>query len=62
MASEKIKLHVIRRLKILTIPIYLLVDIVIWNIALFFVYKEIPPIYGLKIVFSAIAFMFIQVT
>ena len=58
MASEKIKLHVIRRLKILTIPIYLLVDIVIWNIALFFVYKEIPPIYGLKIVFSAIAFIF----
>ncbi|MEI0510007.1 methyl-accepting chemotaxis protein [Brachyspira intermedia] len=58
MASEKIKIHVIRRLRILTIPLYLLVDIVIWNIALFFIYKEIPPIYGLKIVFSAISFIF----
>ena len=58
MASEKIKLHVIRRLRILTIPLYLLVDIVIWNITLFFIYKEIPPIYGLKIVFSAISFIF----
>lgn len=58
MASDKIKQHVIRRLKILTIPIYLLVDIVIWNIALFFIYKEVPPIYGLKILFSAISFIF----
>lgn len=58
MASDKIKQHVIRRLKILTIPIYLLVDIVICNIALFFIYKEVPPIYGLKILFSAISFIF----
>ncbi|MBW5409059.1 methyl-accepting chemotaxis protein, partial [Brachyspira hampsonii] len=59
MASEKIKLHVIRRLKILSIPLYLLVDIVIWNIALFFIYKEMPTIYGLKIVFSVISFIFL---
>ncbi|EKV58069.1 methyl-accepting chemotaxis protein [Brachyspira hampsonii 30446] len=59
MASEKIKLHVIRKLKIISIPLYLLVDIVIWNTALFFIYKEMPPIYGLKIVFSVISFIFL---
>lgn len=58
MASEKIKKHVSRRLKILTIPIYLLIDIVIWNIALFFIYGEVSPIYGVKILFAAISFIF----
>lgn len=57
MTPEKIKQHVIRRLKILTIPIYLLIDIIMWNIALYFIYKDIPPVYGIKILFSVVSFI-----
>ncbi|WP_295153865.1 methyl-accepting chemotaxis protein [uncultured Brachyspira sp.] len=58
MTPEKIKQHVISRLKVLTIPIYLLIDIFTWNTALFFIYKSVPPIYGVKILFSVISFIF----
>ncbi len=59
MTSEKIKKHSIRRLIIVTIPIYLLIDIIIWNVALFFIYgRSIPHVYGVKIIFSVVAFIF----
>ena len=58
MTPEKIKQYVISRLKILTIPIYLFIDILVWNLTLFFIYKSIPPIYGVKILFSIVSFIF----
>lgn len=58
MVLEKLKQHVISRLKVFTIPIYLLIDIVVWNVILFFIYKEIPQIYGIKIIFAIISFIF----
>ena len=58
MGLDKLKQHVISRLKVFTIPIYLLIDIVVWNVILFFIYKEIPQIYGIKIIFAIVSFIF----
>ncbi|PCG20702.1 methyl-accepting chemotaxis protein [Brachyspira sp. G79] len=58
MGVDKIKQHVISRIKVFTIPIYLLIDIVVWNVILFFIYKEIPQIYGIKIIFAIVSFIF----
>lgn len=58
MVLDKLKQHVISRLKVFTIPIYLLIDIVVWNVILFFIYKEVPQIYGIKIIFAIVSFIF----
>ena len=58
MVLDKLKQHVISRLKVFAIPIYLLIDIVAWNIILFFIYKEVPQIYGIKIIFAIVSFIF----
>ncbi|MEI0562759.1 methyl-accepting chemotaxis protein [Brachyspira pulli] len=58
MVADKIKQHVINRLKIIVIPIYILIDICLWNAGLFFILKEVPHIYGVKIIFAVISFIF----
>ena len=59
MVLDKLKQHVISRLRLFIIPIYLLIDIVFWNAFMFIIYRDLPPIYGIKIVLAVVSFIFL---
>ena len=59
MVLEKLKQHVISRLRVFSIPIYLLIDVVFWNLFMYIIYRDLPPIYGIKIVLAVVSFIFL---
>ena len=58
MALDRLKQHIITRLKIFSIPLYLIIDVLMWNADMFFIFCELPNIYGIKAVCAIISFIF----
>ena len=59
MVLDKLKQHVISRLKFFIIPIYIIIDIVLWNMYMYLIYKDFLPVYGIKIILAVVSFIFL---